>query len=426
MRIFLDTIGCRLNQSEIEKIAAQFESLGHTIVPGADQADLVVVNTCSVTAAAASDSRQKIRQAYRAGAADIVVTGCWATLAPDKAAELPGVSHIILNQNKDALLSEVLHLPEDTLPAEHPPRKQLPGVHARTRAFIKAQDGCDNYCTFCITRIARGKGRSVPLMDVLADVKAAQANGVKEVVLSGVHLGSWGKDLQGGGTIYDLINQVLEQTTIPRIRLSSIEPWGLDDKFFSLWKDERLCPHFHLPLQSGSANILKRMARKTTPQKFSALVALIRSIVPRAAITTDIIVGFPGETEQEFEESLDFVREMDFADGHVFPFSVRPGTPAAKYTGQIIKSVRKERGARMREVIDLSRSNYQIRFIGQNHPVLWESGKQQEDGSWLMTGLTGNYLRVETLSSANLWNQISPVRLMEITGRGFLGEIAEE
>ena len=252
MKIYLDTIGCRLNQSEIETMARQFRAAGHEIVASAEQAEMAVVNTCAVTNEAASDSRGRIRQIARAGVNEIVATGCWTTLYPKQAGELPNVLHVVPNASKDNLVAETLHLQPSSIslhPFDSEPisRQPLPGLHRRTRAFIKVQDGCDNQCTFCITTVARGDGRSRPVADVILDIQSALAGGTKEIVLTGVHLGSWGYDFDSH--ITELIKAILRETDTPRLRLSSLEPWDLTNEFFSLWKDRRLMPHLHLPLQ---------------------------------------------------------------------------------------------------------------------------------------------------------------------------------
>lgn len=425
MKIFLDSIGCRLNQSEIEKLASRFRAAGHEIVSQPGEAEVVVVNTCAVTAEAASDSRQKVRQAARSGAAEIAVTGCWATLDPATAAALPGVRWTVPNPRKDELLREVLPLLQDEIDLEPLYRQPLPGIHLRTRAFIKVQDGCDNFCTFCVTRLARGKGRSIPAETVLADIRAAQAGGTREIVLSGVHLGSWGQENQPPQHLRDLVEMILAQTSIMRVRLSSLEPWDLPEGFFELWRDRRLCRHLHLPLQSGSLATLRRMARKTTPQTFASLVQAARTADPEIAITTDIIVGFPGESEAEFAESLDFVRQMDFATGHVFSFSPRPGTPAAKFPNQVHPSERKRRSAQMRAVLAEAAKNYQQRFVGRELEVLWESGRQISPDIWIMEGLTSNYLRVSAEARKNQWNEIHLVRLEQVTSEGLSGRLLD-
>src|SRR5215208_4450756 len=281
MKIFLDTIGCRLNQAEIESMARQFRTAGHEIVASPDGADMAVVNTCAVTNDAASVSRSKIRQIARAGVDEIIATGCWATLQPQAAASLANVLKVVPNNRKDQLAAETLNLKASTsnsFDLEPLSRQPLPGLHRRTRAFIKVQDGCDNHCTFCVTTVARGEGRSRPIADVILDIKSALEGDTKEIVLTGVHLGSWGYDF--GSHLKELIQAILRETDTPRLRLSSLEPWDLDANFFSLWNDSRLMPHLHLPLQSGCESTLKRMARKTTPESFRELVAAAREVMP--------------------------------------------------------------------------------------------------------------------------------------------------
>jgi threonylcarbamoyladenosine tRNA methylthiotransferase MtaB len=423
MRIFLDTLGCRLNQSEIEAFANQFRAAGHILVGRPGEADLVIVNTCAVTAKAVSDSRQKIRQAERAGAERIVATGCWATLDQVGAAALPGVMAVIANPDKEFLVPDLLALPREKFDYEPVAREPLPGMRLRTRAFIKVQDGCDNHCTFCITRLARGKSRSRSIKDVVADIRAALKGGTQEVVLTGVQMGGWGKDFLPRQHLQDLIRAIFSDTDVKRLRLSSIEPWDLDEIFFSLWQDPRFCPHLHLPLQSGAQATLNRMARKTNPLEFAALVRQARAMIHDLAVTTDIIVGFPGESEDEFLESLDFVREMSFAAGHVFSYSSRPGTPATRYKDQVPPTICKERSAKMRLVLESSAEAYRRQFIGQTMTILWEAMEGIGPDGWHVEGLSGNYLRVNALAPHSLWNQLSRVRLVSLSETGLNGEI---
>jgi len=423
MKIYLDTVGCRLNQSEIETYARQFRAAGHELVCDSAEADLTVINTCAVTAAAAADSRKKIRGAARAGSREIVATGCWATLNPEGAQALPGVQQVVLNEVKDSLVPQILHISPEVFDLEPLIRQPLPGARSRTRAFIKVQDGCNNRCTFCVTTVARGPGRSLPVEAILADVNAALEGGAQEVVLSGVHLGSWGQDFDSPGYLRDLVESILSEAPIIRLRLSSLEPWDLDANFFSLWQDERLARHLHLPLQSGSASTLKRMARKTTPEGFARLVEAARKHIPDVAITTDIITGFPGESNAEFAESLDFVRQMNFAGGHVFTYSSRPGTAASKMPDQVPVAFRKERNAAMRAVFEQAESAYRARFIGTNLDVLWETAQPLNPQGWQVSGLTDNYLRVTAQAPRRLWNQITTEQLTGIMKGGLVGQI---
>jgi threonylcarbamoyladenosine tRNA methylthiotransferase MtaB len=423
MKIFLDTIGCRLNQAEIESMARQFRAAGHVIVASAAEADLAVVNTCSVTSEAAADSRSRIRQAARPGTAGVVVTGCWSTLEPQAAAALPAVKLVVPNAQKDALVPQILRVPPATFELEPLERVPLPGLRARTRAFIKVQDGCDDACTFCITTVARGASRSRPVEEVIADIRSALEGGTKEVVLTGVQLGSWGRDISPARRLRDLVAEILARTALPRLRLSSLEPWHLDAEFFDLWSDARLCPHLHLPLQSGSAAVLRRMRRQTTPELFAGLVAEARRAVPGLAVTTDVIVGFPGESPDEFAETLEYVRSMDFAGGHVFTYSARPGTPAARMKGQIRHEIRKERSTALRAVFEQAAQVYRRRFVGETLPVLWEANARQRGSGWELEGLTGNYLRVSAEAPEPRWNRIDRVEITEAGPDGLSGVI---
>jgi threonylcarbamoyladenosine tRNA methylthiotransferase MtaB len=328
---------------------------------------------------------------------------------------------VVGNASKDRLVANLLNLPEETFDLEPVAREPLPGAHLRTRAFIKVQDGCDNHCTFCITRIARGIGHSRSPAEVLRDVQAALEGGAQEIVLTGVHLGSWGQDFEHADHLRSLIETLLVRAEIPRLRLSSLEPWDLDEHFFSLWSDARLCRHLHLPLQSGAADTLRRMARKTTPDAFARLVNAARSAAPDMAITTDIIAGFPGETVQEFDETLEFVRQMEFAAGHVFTYSARPGTAAARMPGQVLGTIRRQRGAALRSLLAESSLRYRQPYVGTEAGVLWESTDSYGPDGWRLHGLTGNYLRVTVLAPERLWNQISRVRLTGLNTEGLDG-----
>ncbi len=423
MKIYLDTIGCRLNQSEIETMARQFRAAGHEIVASPNSADMAVVNTCAVTTSAASDSRGRIRHIARAGVEEIVATGCWTTLQPQKAINLPGVTRVVANDRKEHLVPDVLDLPHESFDLEPISREPLPGLHRRTRAFIKVQDGCDNHCTFCITTVARGEGRSRTVADILLDIQSALDGGTKEIVLTGVHLGSWGFDFDLHLT--KLIKAILRETDVPRLRLSSLEPWDLSPDFFSLWSNHRLMPHLHLPLQSGSEATLKRMLRKTTPDSFRVLVSAAREAIPDVAITTDVIAGFPGETEDEFAETLDFVHEINFAGGHVFTYSPRPGTGAARMKGQVKPELRKKRNHILQDVLEGSAKSYRKKFVGRKMPVLWESTSEMAEWGWKMEGLTGNYLRVSAFAPSPRWNEIDPVLLNESDDERMNGEISK-
>jgi threonylcarbamoyladenosine tRNA methylthiotransferase MtaB len=421
-KVFLDFVGCRLNQAEIEGLGRRFAAQGDSIAGRAEDADLVIVNTCAVTNEAMRKSRQMIRQAGRANPeARLIATGCYAELMPDQLAALPGVRQVVGNQDKDNLIQIA---GETTIPDfEREPivRDPLPpGTLGRTRAFVKVQDGCDNRCTFCVTTIARGAGRSVPIDTIVREVRELIEVGYQEAVLTGVHLGSYGRDLDQPSSLYQLVKTLLAETDITRLRLSSLEPWDLTPGFFDLWTDERLCPHLHLPLQSGSDRTLRRMARRTTQDSFRRLVEAARMRIPDLTLTTDVIVGFPGESDADFEESIRFVEAMDFARLHVFPYSIRPGTAAAGFAEQVDKARVDERRGRMLALSDRLWQQHQGRYLGQTLKVLWESARGATPEGMIWSGLTGNYLRVHATSRQRLANTISAARLQRIAESSIL------
>ena len=411
MRVHLRMLGCRLNQSEIETMARQFQQQGHEIVDDPALADQIVVNTCAVTQAAVHDSRKLVRQLHRASAqAEITVTGCYAHIAPAEIAVLPGVKQVIDNQRKDALVPVLTGQPLEPFDAE-PIARDTPQHLARTRAFIKVQDGCDNACTFCVTTIARGAGRSRTLDNIVREVKLLNALGCQEAVLTGVHLGSYGHDFGNREGIAELVRAILDQTEIARVRLSSLEPWDLSPNFFSLWQDPRVCPHLHLPLQSGCDATLRRMARHTRQASFRELVEAARAAIPDVCITTDLIVGFPGETDEEFETSAAFVESLDFAGMHVFRYSKRPDTAAARMRGHVPEAVRKTRSARMIALAETLQQRFAERYEGTQRPVLWEHIAGATEDGFINVGYTDNYIRVACIHPRALTGYITPARL---------------
>ncbi len=423
MKVFLDSVGCRLNQAEIEQIGHELRVAGHELAPDAGRSDVVVINTCAVTSAAAADSRAKARKAWRRNPRSaIVLTGCWSTLEPAQAASLPGVASLVPNSRKAGLVQELTGPTEAQFDQEPLDRIALPGLRRRTRAFIKAQDGCNYRCAFCITTLARGRSRSVPVDPVVEEVRAAVRGGAKEVVLTGVALSSYGRDLGDRVNLVELVRAVLGRTGIDRLRLSSLEPWGLPAEFFELWEDPRLCRQLHLPLQSGSQSTLERMLRPMRPSDFAALVARARSLIPDLALTTDILVGFPGEREEEFAESLRFVEEMDFADAHIFTYSPRPGTLAERMPESIPPDVAKARRLAIESAVSRSRKRFLEAQLGKVAGVLLESASALGPDGWTLSGLTDNYVRVEANFDRVVWNEIRPVRLTGMRGGLVVGK----
>jgi threonylcarbamoyladenosine tRNA methylthiotransferase MtaB len=363
--------------------------------------------------------------------AGVVVTGCYAQLEPDQVKAL-GVDLVIGNEQKDDLpelvaAAGLLHDADPIPGADAASFISAPvdaDISGHIRAFIKVQDGCENRCTFCIVTIARGAGRSRPIADVVAEIKCLAAAGYQEAVLSGVHLGSYGHDLGDPAGLRRLVQAILNETDLPRLRLSSLEPWDLDDAFFELWQNERLLPHLHLPLQSGCDAILRRMARRTSQAEFARLVESARAAIPDLSVTTDIIVGFPGETAAEFAESLVFVEKMAFARLHIFRYSRRVGTAAARMNGQVSPQVMQARSSQMHTLNAHLEENFRCRFIGRTMPVLWESGEPYGFGrQW--SGLTGNYLRVvaQTEAGTDLTNQVIETELVDTAPGALRGQL---
>ncbi len=425
MRVYLESTGCRLNQSEIETLGRQFERAGCQVVSSPEVADVCVVNTCAVTQEATRTSRMILRRLNRLNPeAQLVATGCYAHLSPEQVGALPGVTRVIDNLRKDQLVSLVAGTPGpiDLFDREPLEREFRPGALGRTRAFVKVQDGCNNRCTFCVTTIARGPGRSRTIDEVVAEVSSLVAAGYQEVVLTGVHLGSYGHDQGQRDGLKRLVQALLARTAVARLRLSSLEPWDIPPDFFQLWEDARLCRHLHLPLQSGCDATLRRMARRTSQVSFAALVTRARAAIPDLALSTDVIVGFPGETEAEFEESYQFVREMAFMKLHVFRYSPRPGTAAARMGDQVPPEIKRERSARMLALSEEGGRCFRQGFVGRVLPVLWEQITGASEHGFQNVGLTDNYLRVTLEAPAVLTNRIEPVRLVEVTDQGLKGE----
>ncbi len=420
MRVYLRSLGCKLNQSEVEALARRFIAAGCQVVTDVEEADLCVVNTCAVTHIAARKSRRLIRRLHRANPkARIVVTGCYAELFPHEVAKIEGVDLIVSNADKERLV-ERLGIRGYGIGVLTP--IPYPLFFNRTRAFVKIQDGCNNRCAYCVIGLARGRERSRPPEEVLAEIEARVEAGCKEVVLTGVNIGAYGRDL--GTSLGRLIEDILTKTAVPRLRLSSIEPWDFDPSLLRLWEDPRLCRHLHLPLQSGCDATLRRMGRRYTAAEYAELVERAREAIPDLAVTTDVIVGFPGETEAEFEESLRFVEKMGFARLHVFKYSARPGTLAATMPHQVPPEVKRARSEAMMALGRRSSKAFRRRFLGRTMEVLWERKERgREGGKRVWSGLTDNYIRVWAESEANLANTIALAKLVALAEDGMRGEL---
>ena len=418
MRVYFAALGCRLNQSETDTWMRNLPS-GWQVVSDARDANICILNSCAVTATAAQKSRQLLHRLHRNSPhAKIVLTGCAVDVYPDTCAQWPGVYMTVTTADKDHLVQRVVSELGTAMGNGAPPgairRDHAP--HGRTRALVKIQDGCDNACSYCVVRLARGHHRSRALPDIAQEVLQRQHEGYQEIVLTGVHIGAYGQEWRE--SLAHLVDTLLRQTEIPRLRLSSIEPWDLTQELIALWQSPRLCRHMHLPLQSGCDTTLQRMNRRYNSEHYAHLVQAVRQVVPDIAITTDVIVGFPGERDQHFAESIQLVRDMGFARIHTFPFSIRPGTAAALMSEQVGADLIKRRAAAMRAVGRSSSEMYQRRFLGRTLTVLWEGSRAAE---WF--GLTDNYLRVVAMDATIQRNTITPAHLLEWTPSGIRGEL---
>lgn len=416
IKISVQTLGCKLNQAESEQIARELAKAGYILVFPSEKADIYVLNSCTVTNIADRKARQALRNMREENPdALIIATGCYAERAPEELVRIEGVKYTFGNKAKTNLVGllaslEPAFVPDDT---EHGPQANL-----RTRAFIRVQDGCTSFCTYCIVPYVRGKEKSRPAGEIITEVQDLVRNGYKEVVLTGTEIGEYRYE---GVNLKRLVERILTETSITRLRLSSLQPPEIVPDFIELWKDGRLCRHFHISLQSGSDTVLRRMGRRYTAEDYRNAVLMIRAGLPDAAITTDIIAGFPGETEPEFEESYNFSKEMCFAHIHVFSYSPRPGTEAAKMTGQIDGKIKKERSRKMLALSKEGIRRFLEGFNGKVTAVLWESAIGGEgDGTW--SGLTDNYIRVYAESSEDLTNKFTDVKLVKLYRDGMWGE----
>jgi len=428
MIVHLKTLGCRLNEAELETWAQTFQKAGHQVTRQAENANLIVINSCAVTQDAARKSRQLIRRVHRENpAAKLVVSGCYATLNQQEAEQLLGVDLVVSNKDKDQLVELTLaELNLDTMPA----MSTEPGAislftRGRQRAFVKVQDGCRYRCTFCIVTVARGEEKSRSVPEVVNEINALHQQDINEIILTGVHLGGYGSDL--GSNLVDLIKAILTQTDVPRIRLGSLEPWELTDNFYQLFDNPRIMPHLHLPLQSGSDYVLRRMARRCKTKEFANIVTHLRQINPLFNITTDVIVGFPGETEEEWQESLEFIKQVGFGHLHIFTYSPREGTKAATLPNQIQDPVKKQRSQQLHQLGDEMRLQFYHDNLGNQYPVLWE-GYSEPVGidRQRVFGYTPNYLKVACVISKDksLENTITLASLIAVGDNCIMAEQA--
>ncbi|MEL7059135.1 MAG: tRNA (N(6)-L-threonylcarbamoyladenosine(37)-C(2))-methylthiotransferase MtaB [Acidobacteriota bacterium] len=415
MRVFFTNLGCKLNQAEVDRMARAFVAAGHRLAPALEAADLHVVNSCTVTHLAARDSRKIARRGARLrDEMRTVLTGCYATEAPEEAAALAGVDLVVPNAVKDELLERVhAAFPDVVPPAEEVgvPVPWVPLDVGHARALVKVEDGCNMRCAFCIIPSTRGRQRSRSVEDVVAEVRALERGGYAEVVVTGVQISEFA---HGGQRLYDLVRALLDQTDVPRLRLTSIAPWKFDRRLLELWRDPRLCRHVHMSLQSGSSATLRRMRRPYSAEAYAELAATLRAEIPGLALTTDVIVGFPGETRAEFDESLRFVERLRFARPHVFTYSDRPGTRATALPDKVSHAEKKARMAEMLAVAATSRRAFFAEQVGRELDVVWEERREGAGGvRW--RGTSGNYVRVDMAADHGPRDRVGRLERVRVT-----------
>jgi threonylcarbamoyladenosine tRNA methylthiotransferase MtaB len=428
--VALITLGCKVNIAETEGMKLLFQKAGYRIVPEDQFADVYVVNTCTVTSMGDKKSRQMLRRVHSLNPSAIVAAvGCFAQVSPEEAAKVEGVSLVLGNNMKHRIVELVENIRnkersqyvfERKLLSEY---EELPveTYDGHTRAFLKVQDGCDQFCSYCIIPYARGPIRSRDINEVIKEAKSFALNGFKEVVLTGIHLTSYYDERNSKG-LAELIKEIHEVEGIKRIRLGSLEPMFLTSDFIGeIKKLPKLCPHFHLSLQSGCTETLKRMNRKYAPEEYRNIVSLIREKIPDVTFTTDVMVGFPGETEEEFEKSYAFCREIGFLWMHVFKYSPRKGTPAYKFQDQIDSKTKEARSKRMIELAKQMRHKAFESFIGRKTDVLLE--KPVEGSSGDMEGLTPNYIPVKVKIRSQKTGEIINIRLVSCEGEYMRGDL---
>lgn len=423
------TLGCKVNQYETEAMSELFIRDGYEICDFSDKADIYVINTCSVTNMGDRKSRQIIRRAKKTNPNSVVaVTGCYSQTAPEEILAIDGVNLVIGTQGRHNITSLVKNLDfnskvnavSDIMKTHDFEELKIKRYTDRTRAYIKIQDGCSQFCSYCIIPYARGPVRSRPENEILEEIKELTKNGFSEIILVGIHVASYGKDLHNT-SLEELLIKVDGIDGVKRIRLSSIEPMTLNKEFIEKVKiSKKLCPHFHISLQSGCDETLKRMNRHYTTKQYMEIVNSLRDAFKNVAITTDIMVGFPGETEEEFNKTIEFVKSAEFADAHVFMYSPRRGTPAAKRTDQVSPEIKEQRSKKIIEITNNSRTKFLNSFIGQTTDVLFE---QMVNGYF--EGKTSNYITVRVKANENLQGMYRNVFLEKVSGTIVLGRIVK-
>ena len=445
LRVALETLGCKLNLADSDLLARDFAKAGFIVVTPDAPSDIYVVNTCTVTHVADRKARQRLRAAKRRNPASYVIaTGCYPERSSKDLLAMPEVDLVLGNTDKPRLVAQVqealqerqflssLPLVEDDLP----PRPTA--AASRVRTFLKIQEGCNDYCSYCIIPKTRGVSRFFPPERIIADINERAASGFQEVVLTGTQLGDFGIELTGprrmgpdqrdqateGNPLADLLQRILDETTIPRIRVSSLQPQDMTAELLEQWQDPRLCRHFHLPLQSGADPVLHAMRRRYTARQYEEAVERIRIRYPDASITTDVLVGFPGETDDDFETTYRRCEALGYADMHVFPYSPRPSTLAARLPAQVADPAKEARLQRLLHLSAASRERFLAHAVGTSRPVLWEEAAPALDGaSATLRGLTDTYLHATAAGSPELVGTIQTISFVRATSQDLWGEL---
>jgi threonylcarbamoyladenosine tRNA methylthiotransferase MtaB len=423
MRIAFSTLGCKINQFETDTMQQDLLSHGNTVVPFDAEADVYIINTCSVTAKSDTQSKQVIRSAVRRGnGAKVVVTGCYAEMCPEEIQSMPGVALVIGNRDKAGISDKVMSMASpNSLDSLSASKSVLNALHNRTRGFLKIQDGCNNRCSYCIVPVARGGSRSAGPDDVLREFKRLVDRGCPEVVLTGIHIGTYGSDLEQNISLTNMLQKLVPSRGLTRIRLSSIEPNEITRDMIN-YLGQGLCRHLHVPLQSGDDVILASMKRNYTSHFYQDLLEHIAKQIPGVALGADIIVGYPGEGEKEFQNTMNLVERSPLTHLHVFSYSPRPGTPAAEMKNQIPELIKKERSASLRLLAIKKNLLFRKMHQGSKLDVVVEDKLDRATG--LLTGLTDNYIRVmiSGAKTGDIGKNIS-IRLNEVEEQGNFGSI---
>ena len=424
MRIAIQTLGCKVNQSESSAIEGILKNENHEIVNYNDEPDVCIVNTCTVTAKSDYQSRQLIRKALKNGS-KVIATGCYAQLRPDELSKIEGLGLVIGNSAKKDIVRYIQKLTDNntgpSVIVDQPstPLTLQPYYSNRSRAFLKVQDGCNFSCSYCAVSLAGGRSRSLNTIDVINAVERLDHAGYKEIILTGIHLGSYGLDLKPTSSLLEIVNLLVKSFPPIRFRISSIEPQELKEDFLLYIKDGSVCAHLHIPLQSGSDKILKKMGRGYTTAFYKKVLDRIISVCPDVAIGTDIITGFPGESEKDFEETVEFIQELPLSYLHVFPYSKRPNTSASLFKDQVEKEIKKDRVNILLDIANQKQYTYLNNNLGRILDVIVEN-KSSTEG--LYKGISDNYIKLLIKSATLTKGQRLKVEVISLTDSGLISE----